>query len=202
MRCGVKLRCMAAGFIFAALSGAVCAQDGELNLSLPPSSRQAKDLQSFMLVSSNEVAATAKTNIAPANLNSDFKAPWISGNKAHEYLGLATILSVVATSLTAPEGCHSDCSNQQSQTSGTHQSLGRATRALALTTVATGLLFHRDDMHLFEDGLGDPDTEHWLLGGAGALILANAVSKAPARSHSGQAELGAAMMLVAIKLTW
>jgi hypothetical protein len=73
---------------------------------------------------------------------------------------------------------------------------------LALAAVATGLFFHWDDMHLLADGLKDPDTQHWLLGGAGALLLADAVSRAPAKSHAAQAEAGAALMLVAVKITW
>jgi hypothetical protein len=204
MKWSNKLRRFVAGIFLAGLSGMAHAEDTGLNLALPSSKSNAQDLQSY-IVASNDLSSSsnAMTNIASAKPNSTFQEPWISGSKVHEYLGLGTLLSVIATSLTAPNGdCKSNCANQQNQTTGTHQSLGRATRVLALSTVATGLMFHWDDMHLIDDGLKDPDTQHWLLGSAGALILANAVSKAPARSHSGQAELGAAMMLVAVKLTW
>ena len=202
MKWSNTLRRLAAGIFLAVLSGGGYAGDSGLNLALPSSN--AKDLQSFILAS-NELSSSsnAMTNVASAKPNPTFQESWLSAGKVHEYLGLGTLLSVIATSLTAPDGnCNSNCANQQNQTTGTHQSLGRATRVLALSTVATGLMFHWDDMHLIDDGLKDPDTQHWLLGGTGALILANAVSKAPARSHSGQAELGAAMMLVAVKLTW
>lgn len=202
MGCGIKVRRVAAGICFAVLSGMACAEDAALNLALPPSGPYAKDLQSYVLASNDAVPVTVKTNVASAKPNSEFKEPWFTGSKVHQYLGLGTLLSAAATALTAPNGCKTNCANQPPQTTGTHQSLGRATRTLALATVATGLLFHWDDMHLFEDGLIDPDTQHWLLAGTGALILANAVSRAPARSHSGEAELGAAMMLVAVKLTW
>ncbi len=204
MKCSIKLRRLTAGICLAVLSGMACAEDAGLNLALPPSGSNARDLQSYILASNDFASSSnAMRNLDSTKPNPAFKEPWISGSKVHEYLGLGTILSVIATTLTAPDGeCESNCASQQSKTSGTHQSLGRATRALALSTVVTGLMFHWDDMHLFEDGLKDPDTQHWLLGGAGALILANAVSKAPARSHSGQAELGAGMMLVAVKLTW
>src|ERR1017187_1152072 len=113
MICGIKLKCLAAGLGLAVLSGVACAEDGALNLSLPPSAPYAKDLQSFMLASNDTGSNTAKSNIAPAKVNPDFKEPWISGNKVHEYFGLATLLSVVATSLTAPGGCESNCTSQQ-----------------------------------------------------------------------------------------
>ena len=35
-----------------------------------------------------------------------------------------------------------------------------ATGAMAVAAVVTGVMFHWDDMHLFEDGLKDPDTQH------------------------------------------
>lgn len=200
MRGGNQLRCLAAGFIFTLVAGAAYAEDGGSNPSQLPGVPYVKAVRS-MLASDDAASAMAKARSGSAQSNSEFKEPWISGFKVHEYLGLATIGSAIATSLTAPSSCHTNCSSQP-PTSGTHQTLGRTTGVLALATVATGLLFHWDDMHLFEDGLSDPDTQHWLLGGAGALILADAVSRAPAKSHAGQAELGAGMMLIAVKLAW
>ncbi len=163
------------------------------------------DLKSYVLASSDRPAAPKLTDTdasaSPATEHA-VKDPLFSTDKLHEYLGLGTIILAAATAITAPEGCEGNCTNNQPMTSGTHQNLGRATRAMALSALATGLLFHWDDMHLFEDGIKDPDTQHWLLAGGGALLLANAVSKAPASSHSTQAELGALMMLVGIKITW
>jgi hypothetical protein len=145
---------------------------------------------------------TLNTTLPPGVVNDDVKTPWISTSKVHEYLGVATLISTVATALTAPNSCHTNCSNQPAPTHGTHQTLGRTTGALALATVATGFMFHWKDMHLFEDGLSDPDTQHWLLAGTGALVMADAITKAPAKNHAAQAEAGAVMMLVAIKLAW
>lgn len=193
---------IALGLCLTVLAATAQARDVALNPSAPPGadSIRARDLQSYILAE-NEVPDTNATrnvaSAAPAR-KVEFSEPWISLNKTHEYLGVATIVSALATMATAPE-CVTNCSNQ---TSGTHQSLGRTTRALALTTVVSGVVAHWDDMHLFEDGLKDPDTQHWLIAGTGALLLANAVSKAPARGHAAQAELGAALMLVGIKLVW
>ncbi len=159
------------------------------------------DLKSYVLASNDRQASPGLAAVSQTNEHV-VKDPLFSADKLHEYLGIGTIVLAAATALTAPEGCEANCTNNPPRTSGTHQSLGRATRAMALSAVATGLLFHWDDMHLFEDGIKDPDTQHWLLAGAGALLLANAVSKAPASSHSTQAEIGALMMAVGIKITW
>jgi hypothetical protein len=197
----IKLGYVAAVFCLAVLSGMAFAEDTPPNPALAPSTPYAKEVRS-MVASDDAPPETANANVPSINPNAGFKEPWISGAKVHEYLGLATLASTIATSLTAPDSCHSNCSNQPAPTTGTHQTLGRTTGALALATVVTGLLFHWQDMHLLEDGLSDPDTQHWLLGGAGALIMADAIAKAPAKSHAAQAEAGAGMMLIAVKLAW
>lgn len=148
------------------------------------------------------VPTPLNTTLPPGSAADDFKEPWLTTNKAHKYLGIATLVSSMATALTAPNSCETNCSNKPAPTHGVHQTLGRTTGALALATVATGLLFHWKDMHLFEDGLSDPDTQHWLLAGAGALIMADAINKAPAKSHSAQAEAGAVIMLIGVKMAW
>ena len=148
------------------------------------------------------VAAPLNTTLPAGSASDDVKTPWLSTAKTHQYLGIATLISSVATALTAPSSCDQNCSNKPASTHGVHQSLGRTTGALALATVATGLMFHWKDMHPFEDGLSDPDTQHWLLAGAGALIMADAISKAPAKSHSAQAEAGAVIMLIGVKMAW
>ncbi len=160
--------------------------------------RYVNDLTGAKYVALNDPTQAAQPLSVIQNPQTNFKEPWFTGNKIHEYLGVTTLATALATALTAP----SDKGNATPNVNGTHAQLGRATRALALATVVTGLIFHWDDMHLFEDGLKDPDTEHWLIAGAGALILANAVSKAPNRSHAGQAEAGALAMLVGVKLVW
>jgi hypothetical protein len=205
MKGSIRLRGVVAGLCLAMLSGTACAGDAATyNLALPSSTAgPANDLQSYMLAANDAVATPEKANatsVAKPLATLEVRDPWFTADKLHEYLGLGTIVLAAATAATAPEGC--ETANCTPQTNGTHAKLGRATRAMALSAVATGLLFHWDDMHLFEDGLKDPDTQHWLLAGSGALLLANAVSRAPAHSHSGEAELGALMMLVAIKITW
>ena len=205
MKGGIKT----VGLFLALLAGTAHAGDALHGIDLPhdAAALQATDLQSYLLAGNDVDASNATRNVASATPAKpvEFSEPLLSLNKVHEYLGIATIIAAGLTALTAPGGCDSsktNCANYQPPINGTHAHLGRATRTLALSAVATGIAAHWDDMHLFEDGLKDPDTQHWLLAGAGALILANAVSKAPAHVHSAQAELGAAAMLVAIKLVW
>jgi hypothetical protein len=200
-----KLRMMVTGLFMAVLAGTVHAGGAALDIAAPANAGASGDLHSYMLAANDTVATPDKVNASAGTTpvaTREVKDPWFTANKVHEYLGLGTILLAAATAATAPEGCETNCANYQPPTNGTHAKLGRATRAMALSAVATGIAFHWDDIHLFEDGLKDPDTQHWLLAGTGALLLANAVGRAPAHSHSTQAELGALMMLAAIKITW
>ena len=149
------------------------------------------------------------TDISPAQPDAKFQPPWLSGSKMHQYLGLGTVLFAGLTALSSPEeGCEHNCPPQPAprETSGTtHTRFARTTAALAVATVVTGLIYHWDDFHL-EDGFADPDNQHVMLAGAGALMMLYAINKSAKSSvptsHAGIAELGAASMLVAIKLTW
>jgi hypothetical protein len=205
MKCSTKFRSIASGIFLAVLAGTAYAGDTALDQALPSNtSGFPHDMQSYVLAANDTTVATPDVVNATASAKPmvarEVRDPWFTADKVHEYLGLGTVILAAATAATAPDGC--ETANCTPDTHGTHAKLGRATRAMALSAVATGLLFHWDDMHLFEDGLKDPDTQHWLLAGSGALLLANAVSRAPAHSHASEAELGALMMLVAIKITW
>jgi hypothetical protein len=202
MKGGIK----SAGIFLALLAGMAHADDAVQEIILPDAPVFQENGYKPGGVAENDGGSNASRNVASAAppRQAEFREPLLSLNKTHEYLGIATIISAGLTMLTAPDNeCEQGCTAAATpQTSGTHQSLGRATRTLALAAVVTGIAAHWDDMHLFDDGLKDPDTQHWLLAGSGALLLADAVRRAPARSHSGEAELGAAAMLVAIKLVW
>lgn len=200
------------GLLLVLLAGAAHAEDALQEVAVPADGAMfsAGAPGSFLLARNDVILAQAETGASNAAQNvasatpgrPQFKEPIFSLNKTHEYLGIATLVAAGLTMFSAPEGCETNCANYQPPVNGTHAKLGKATRALALSAVVTGIAAHWDDIHPFEDGLSDPDTQHWLLAGAGALVLANAVSKAPAQSHAGQAELGALAMLVAVKLVW
>ena len=225
MKYMVKFRNIAAGICLATLSGMVYADDTVVNLALPTaasfytrnllsSNLRSFNSQSFnssaYLLAANEAdALQGQAGVTPVTPAAEFQPPWMSGRKAHQYLGLGTVLFAGLTALTAPgKGCDHNCPSQQPprQTSGTtHTRLARTTAALAVATVMTGLLYHWDDFHL-EDGWKDPDNQHVMLASTGALLMLYAVNKSAKSavpvSHAGTAELGAVAMVVAIKLTW
>lgn len=210
MKCSVIFRNAALGFCLAAAaataSGADFAQDFSGGYS------KADDLQSFMLAKNDAPASNAERNVASAApaAQAEFHEPMFTLNKTHKYLGISTIIAAVATAATAPgEGCETNCPPPSQQPprdrNGTHAHLARATVALAAATIATGILAHWDDIDL-RAGITDPDNLHALLGITGALLMAAAVNKSAKStvpvSHAGQAELGAALMAVGIKMVW
>jgi hypothetical protein len=198
----------AALLCLAAQSGTAFAQDAAFDLPLA-SSAYVKDYESFKLAAANdtEVLMKKSNSAAPAVKTTPFEPPLFTGSKAHQYLGLGTIVFAALTAATAPDsGCETNnCTNGPRQTNGTHAHLAKATVALALATIATGLITHWDDIHV-ADGITDPDNLHVVLGVTGAALMAYAVNRsknsAVPVSHAGIAELGALGMVAAIKITW
>ncbi len=185
------------------LSGPALAQPDILAEPEPPTS-VVRPI--FLAAAEDGVAAQVNSSETPAVAPEAFEPPLFSGGKIHQYLGLATVGAAAATFLTHHDLCReAACVNQPRDTRGPHAQLGRATAVLALATVASGLLTHWDDFSL-EDGWKDPDNMHVMLGVSGAALMAYAINKSWGSTvpvnHSGLAELGAASMVFAIKLTW
>lgn len=158
----------------------------------------------YMVALHTETPESAAIPVQPE----PFKPPLLTISNAHKYFGLGTVVLAGLTAMAAPdEGCETNCGAQPPrQTSGTtHTRFARATATMAAATVASGLLAHWGDVHL-EDGFTDPDNMHAMLGTAGALLMLSAIHKSATSSvptsHAGMAELGAVMMVAAIKLTW
>jgi hypothetical protein len=190
----------------AALSGTAYAQEAAFELP-SASGTYIKDYASFKLAANETDMPVKKTvSAAPEIKQSEFEPSWLTGSKAHQYLGLATIVGAGLTALTAQEGCELNCTaTTPRETNGTHAKLAKATVAMAAATIVTGLIVHWDDIH-FDEGFADPDNLHVIFGVTGAALMAYAVNKSKNSStpvsHAGIAELGAVGMLVAIKLTW
>lgn len=203
---GIKF--ISAAACLALLSGTALAQDAAFDVPLASSS-YVKDHESFLLAANESDTVVRKSgSAAPEIRKSEFEPPLLSGSNAHKYLGLGTIVFAALTGVTAPDEHECDtagCVQQPRETDGTHAKLARATVAMAAATVVTGLVSHWDDFHL-EDGLTDPDNLHALLGTAGMLTMAYAVSRAAdpydSNDHAGTAITGAVLMAVAIKVTW
>lgn len=222
MKCRIRFGNAVAGICLAVLSGTVHADNASTagNNALPTAASfytnnyqllKSPSVNStpFFLAANEGNAVPGQADVTPATPPAEFSPPWLTGRKVHEYLGLGTVMFAGLTMLAAPgEACEHNCPAQPAprQTSGTtHTRLARTTGALAIAAVITGLLYHWDDFHL-DDGFSDPDNQHVMLAGTGALMMLYAINKSAKSSvptsHAGIAELGAASMLVAIKLTW
>ncbi len=221
MACRIKIGNVVAGICLAVSSGMVYAQNAEANLELPTDAsiytRNTASLNSTSFNSSpyllaanqNDAAVQGQPDLMPATPAAEYSPPWLTGRKTHQYLGLGTLMFAGLTALSSPgEACEHNCPAVPAprQTSGTtHTRFARTTAVLAVATVITGLIYHWDDFHL-EDGFSDPDNQHVMLAGTGALLMLYAINKSAKSSvptsHAGLAELGAASMLVAVKLTW
>lgn len=220
MELSLGIRRIAAGISLVALSGMAYADDDAADPGLPTAaSFYSRNLlasdtpgygpTSYLLAANRLDAAGVQAEVIPSLPVKKFEPPWLSGRKAHQYLGLSTVVLAGLTALAAPgDACEHNCPlvAPPRETSGTtHTRLARATAVMAVATVMTGLLYHWDDFHL-EDGFTDPDNLHVMLAGAGSLLMLYAINKSAkssvTTSHAGTAELGAAAMVVAIKLTW
>lgn len=197
-----------AGAVMLAWTGLAGAQEAALDLSTPAQAYAQRAMP--MMLAANDGAATAKTssNIVKPAAQPEFEPSLITGSNAHMVLGLATIVSALATGGTAPgEGCETNCPAvlPPRETNGTHAKLAKLTVALAAATVATGLYYHWDDFHL-EDGLTDPDNLHVILGVTGAALMAYATAKSAGSttpvSHAGMGMAGAYGMIAAVKIAW
>jgi len=222
MEYSIKVVNAVAGICLAIFSGGVYADTVAGNVVLPPAggfyTNNAQFLKSgrlnsssYLLAANDGTAAQSQADGTPEAPPVKFEPPLMSERKLHQYLGLGTVLFAGLTMLAAPgEACENNCPPASQlpprETSGTtHTRLARTTAVLAAATVVTGLLFHWDDFHL-DDGFSDPDNQHVMLAGTGAALMLYAVNKSAKSSvptsHAGIAELGAALMLVGIKLTW
>ena len=212
----IKVVGIASGILMAVLTGKACADDTAM--AFDPTTATGAYVQdhrftgsdtfkhpAFLLAANEGDAAKQLQDVIPP---AEFAPSPITGRKIHQYLGLSTVALAGLTMLAAPDDGCEGCTSQSEprQTSGTtHTRLARATAAMAVATVITGLVYHWDDFHL-EDGFADPDNQHVMLAGAGTLLMLYAVNKSASSSvptsHAGIAELGAVTMLFAIKLTW
>ena len=200
----LKLTTLFLCIILTGLVPSTFAVENSLDFKLSSSKLTYLNTKSFMLVANESDVVAANTSKQVAKTAEEFEPPLFTKRKTHQYLGLTTIALAGLTAITAPEDCDSGNCPPRDVT-GTHATLAKATIAMAVATIATGLYAHWDDFHV-SDGWADPDNLHVLLGITGATMMAYAVNKSANSSvpvsHAGIAEAGAVLMVVAIKLTW
>jgi hypothetical protein len=205
-----------AGLCLALLAGMAHAGEAPQEIMVPQDSvllREGASAPYTLAANEGVPPSNAVRNVAsatPATPAAEFREPTFTLNKTHRFLGISTIVAALATAMTAPgESCEANCPPPSQQPprdrTGTHAKLARVTVGLAAATIATGIMAHWDDIDL-RAGITDPDNLHALLGITGAVLMAKAVNKSAGSSvpvaHAGQAELGAALMAIGIKLVW
>src|SRR5450759_4589101 len=133
MKLNFQVRNIAASISLAALSGMVYADDTVVNLALPTAasfytnnfqSLKSRSFNSpaYLLAANEGDVVQGQASVTPITPAAEFQPPWMSGRKAHQYLGLGTVVFAGLTALTAPgKGCDHNCPSQQPprQTSGT-----------------------------------------------------------------------------------
>lgn len=146
-------------------------------------------------LSANELAQNSDFTPVPAGIEDKpvFEEDWLTANKIHKYLGIGSItLAILAALATKPPKDNPD--------EGNHKNLAEGAALLGGAAVATGLIFHHDD--IFNYGVSDPDNLHATYATLGALGFALAVNDAPETQHVGYGVLGALLMTIGIKYTW
>jgi len=203
------------GAVLALMAGVAQAQDTADEIIMPQSAamfHEASPAPSYLMAANGAPAASnaGATAASAAAKPAEFDEPIFTLNKTHKFLGVSTIVAALATAMSAPgEGCEANCPPPSAlpprDRTGTHAKLARATVGLAAAAIATGILAHWDDIS-WDAGITDPDNLHALLGITGAVLMAKAVNKSAGSTvpvaHAGQAELGAALMAIGIKLVW
>lgn len=143
----------------------------------------------------NDVAAASvfAASESPVDFGVDskqkFEEPLFTGNKFHKYFGIGA-LAAVGLAIIAPK-----------EEDGLHEYAAKTAAVLGGAAATSGLIYHWDDFH-FEDGMGDPDNLHFLLGTLGTIGMFYAAAKGPEAPHAGVGALAGISMGIAVKITW
>ena len=164
---------------------------GSLDLSVPaadPFYHANPNAYSWQLAAND--SQTAQDSSLPFTKdNEQYQESWLTGSKAHQYMGLGA-LALVALAAVSPK-----------EEGGMHEYFATSATVLAAGAANTGFIYHWDDFH-FEDGFTDPDNLHMMLGLLGTIAMVAAISEAPEAGHSGPGILGGVAMGAAVKITW
>lgn len=159
-----------------------------LNLHYPEETR-------YQQLSAASTSQSSEFSKIPAGIKDKpiFKEDWLTANKIHKYLGIGSLtLAVLAAIVPKPP--------KENPDEGNHKELAEGAALLGGAAVATGLMFHSDD--IFNYGASDPDNLHATYATLGVIGFALAVSDAPQAQHVGYGALGAVLMTIGMKYTW
>lgn len=165
-----------------------------LDLSIPASDPFQQNLNStapvlWQAANDADAQSGAEGSTAFRVDNEQYEESWLTGSKAHQYMGLGA-LALVALAAISPK-----------EENSAHEYFAVSATVLAAGAATTGFIYHWDDFH-FRDGFTDPDNLHMMLGFLGTLAMVAAVSEAPEAGHSGPGIIGGVAMATAVKITW
>lgn len=167
----------------------------DLNLSLPSLSLSQASLPGLQMAAASAMSESATTE------DKKFNQPWLSWNKTHQYLGIASLaLAGISAALPKPDAHDGNLSEEDIESSWHHRS-ATAAAYLGGAAVASGLVLHLEDIH-WSKFYKDPDTWHALLGTIGTLGYFAAIAAAPEEMHATYGMAGFFTMAAAIKITW
>ena len=119
----------------------------------------------------------------------EYKDRWLTWNKTHKWLGIGS-LALAAASVIAPK-----------EEDGLHHELAQGAAVLGGLAVATGLVFHYDDLS-GKKFFSNPDNWHAILSTLGAIGYAVAVNQGGESGHAEAGVAGMVFMIGGIKMTW
>ncbi len=134
------------------------------------------------------------TGESTSSVDTAFKEPWFTANKWHQYFGLGSLALATLTAI-VPKPSEDD------PETGIHPTLANSAAILGGAAVASGLVFHYEDLS-WKNFTKNPDNWHALLGALGTLGYVAAIADAPDGNHPTYGIVGAVSMLAAIKITW
>ncbi len=167
----------------------------------------ARHVNALQLALNDEPEMSSMMNAGRAQQGTDsWQEPWLTGNKAHKYMGLGSLLLAGLTVLTSPDDDNEGVvtpatASSESTDDSLHQGLANGALALGVGAVVSGLIYHLDDIR-WENGITDPDNLHMLLGLLGVTGYAVAVANGGEGGHAAAGIVGGLSMIGAIKLEW
>lgn len=162
-----------------------------LDLSLPgedPFTQTGQPAMSWQLAAAKEDMSDS-SGLSFTKDNEQYEASWLTGSKAHQYMGLGA-LALVALAAVSPK-----------EEDSAHEYFAKGATVLAAGAATSGFIYHWEDFH-FKDGFTDPDNLHMMLGLLGTIAMVAAISEAPEAGHAGPGILGGIAMGTAVKITW
>lgn len=136
-----------------------------------------------------DTTAVEATVTDTVSIESEYKDRWLTANKTHKWLGIGSLALAVASAVVPKEE------------EGAHHDLAEGALILGGAAVATGLVFHYDDLS-GKKFFSNPDNWHAMLTTLGVVGYAIAVDQGGEGGHAGAGIAGMVLMIGGIKMTW